>query len=241
MGAAAGLQIDLAHGDHAHLPGARRRFHGHGAHQLRAFSQLRIADPAYGHREILLHQLADLFRQGVLVETGIGDIEIKPALARADRTSRNRVGEDGTQQMKCCVNPHMGVAIVPVENALHLIACLRHNRSLPRNMDDGAAAGSINGGGNRNFAAIGARQFSCISGLATTGRVKNRSVEYDAAEVVDGQNFRLASFRVAVLAKQFPGFAHCVTSGISGAGRSSHAGTGNPFSFRTAGLNNLLW
>ena len=92
MGAAAGLQIDALDLEQAHAPVPDRRLHRHGAHQLRLRRQLLVGDPARPHRMILADQAVELGRDMRLVERGIRQVEIEPALAVADLAAGDVAG-----------------------------------------------------------------------------------------------------------------------------------------------------
>ena len=93
MRTAAWLQVHITDRNEPDLARARRWFNGHCPHKLRLHGQLLVRNPLYRDRQILPDELVQLFRQRLLVQSRIWNIEIEPAIAFTNRATRHRVGQ----------------------------------------------------------------------------------------------------------------------------------------------------
>src|SRR6476619_8522762 len=115
MGAAAGLEVDALDLDEAHAAGAARRLHRHGLDEGRIGVELRVGDPALADGCVAGDERVELLGQLGLVEPGLGNVEVEPAVALDDGAAGDRVGQHDAQEMERGVRPRPGVAPVPVE------------------------------------------------------------------------------------------------------------------------------
>src|SRR5690606_5723664 len=103
----------------------------------------------------------------------------------------------------------------------------------------------VDGDGNRDRSGALDLEPAAVARLTARGGVEHRPVENDAAAIVDGHDARLAGARIGVLPeyefRHRSRHASSNTCGIGAGWRSSHGGTGRPFSRKKAGLNIRLW
>ncbi len=228
--------------------GALRRLDRHGLDQSGIGLEFGIADPAAGDGGVARDHLIELGGDGLLVEAGVGNIEIEPAIAVADRAAGHRVGQHGGQQMQRRVHAHAGVTLFPIDGRGDGVAGFerrgvgafgRHVRDLAFGL-----VGIDRGGDGDGHAGRGP-QPAGVAGLAARGGVEHRAVEHDAAFVREGDDARLAGLQITVVAEQAVGGHRASTLHERrfdlGLAASSHSGTGSFFARRNSGLNSLDW
>src|SRR5262249_8362383 len=88
MSAAARLQVDAGDLDEPHAAAAHRRLDRHGLHQTGVGFKFRVGDPARGYRRISGDHGGELGGDLVLVEAGLGNIEVEAAVVLAPRAPR---------------------------------------------------------------------------------------------------------------------------------------------------------
>src|SRR3972149_6626395 len=99
------------------------------------------------------------------------------------------------------VDAHVTMAAGPVEGGLERLAGFGHGLVLARYVHHLALVLAIDRGGDRD-AAAGPVERAGVARLAAAGRVEHRTVEDDAAAVVDRNNLGLGLADIWVVAEQ---------------------------------------
>ena len=101
------------------------------------------------------NHLGDFCGDGVLIETGLRDIEIETALAVANRTAGDGVRQHRREYMQRRVHAHAGVSPVPINLGGDAVADLWHGSAGRQHVRDLGLGGiGINGGFDRNARAV---------------------------------------------------------------------------------------
>src|SRR5215208_4883662 len=124
MGAAAGLEVDALDLDEAHAAGAARRLHRHGLDEGGVGVELRVGDPALADGGVAGDERVQLLGQVGLVEPGLGNVEVEPAVALADGAAGDREGQHDAQEMERGVDAHALVTPLPVDRRRDCLARL---------------------------------------------------------------------------------------------------------------------
>ena len=171
--------------------GAARRLHRQGADQLGIAFQLRLADRAIADGMVGGDQRVQLFRQHVLVESRLLQIEVEPALAFADRTAGDAALHDGAEEVEGGVHPHMRVAARPVDLRVDLVADRGQRTARGRDVPHplGAVLDRVHDG---HRAAVRHPQDAAVAGLPTAGGIENRPIQTDTLGT-DGDDGRRAA------------------------------------------------
>ena len=133
----------------------------------------------------------------VLVEPGIGNVEVQPALSVADRSARHRIGEGDRQEMQGGMDAHaLDSASANGSRSDTLSPGDRQVRALRSDMGD-LGLGRIvpHGRRDRQRRAIGPGQRADIARLAAAGCIEHRAVEQYAAALGDAHDGRAALVR----------------------------------------------
>jgi len=87
------------------------------------------------------------------------------------------------------VDAHALETALPVEDGAHRLAGLRRGLAVQRHMQDAATVlRIIDCAADRDRGAVGPAQQAGIAGLAATGGVEDRLVQFDAAALIDRQH-----------------------------------------------------
>ena len=201
MRAAARLQIDADDLDEPDAAGAGRRLDRHGLDQTGVGGELLVVDPARADFGVFLDQLVEPPLDVASVENGLAGIEIEPAVAVADRTAGDGVGQHGGQQVQRAMGAHAPITQLPVEPRHEARADRGQRGPLGGNVQDGAAVDVVDGVDDLDRGAVGEDEPAAIARLAAAAGVEDRGVEYDAAGL-GGDDARLDLAPIGVLAKE---------------------------------------
>jgi hypothetical protein len=131
-----------------------------------------------------------------LVEPALGNVEIEPAVAIADRAAGHRIGQDDAEQMQRGVDAHALQPLLPVQHDCDGLAGLRRGLSFQGNMEDAALVlGIVDRRADRDLAAVARLSLPAIAGLPAAGGIEHGAIEDDAAALVHGLDGRWASVR----------------------------------------------
>ena len=238
MGAAAGLEIKAYDIDEADATRAHGRLDRHGFDEPGIGFQLGIGDPLLCHVGVLVDAGHEFGRDCVLVEAGIGNVEIEAAFAIADGAACHGVGQNGGEEMQGCVNAHARIADGPIKPECDIFARLGQGRTFCGDMDDLRFVLAIDGGRDADRCAIRKAHLADIAGLPAACRVEHGAVKDDAAALIDGENGGVRFAEIGIEAEEQFGH-HAIKSGFMVEVRSSQGGTGRSLERRKAGLYNL--
>jgi hypothetical protein len=196
---------------------------------LRVGGELLVGDPARSHLVILGDQPVELGGDPLLVQTGVGQVEIKATLAVADRAAGHVAGYHGAQQVHAGMHAHQPVAPLPIDLDLDLHAGLGQIGALGGDVHHLVLARALARVDDPRLAA-GPAQQADVAGLPAASGIEHRPVELNAVGP-RGQNGCFAAPAIGVVAKdQLHGPLP----------QSSQSGAGRPLSRRNAALNSLL-
>src|SRR5215216_5797362 len=201
MRAAAGLEVDALDLDEAHAAGAARRLHRHGLDEGGVGVELRVGDPTLADRRVAFDERVELLGQLGLVEPGLRNVEVEPAVAVADGAAGDRVGQYDAQEVERGVHPHPGVAPVPVERGRDLIARRHVPVLVGRQMQDGGAVRPVDRVRDRDRGPVRPRQGADVARLPAALGIEDGAVEHDPAFGRDGDDPRGAVAGIGVVAK----------------------------------------
>ena len=124
MGAAAGLKIKACNIDKADAARAHGRLDRHGFDEAGIGFQLGIGDPLFGDVGVLVDAGHEFGSDRVLLNAGIGNVEIEATFAVTDGAACHGVRQNGGEEMKGCVNAHARIADGPIKPECYIFAGL---------------------------------------------------------------------------------------------------------------------
>ena len=155
------------------------------AHLDRRRVQFGIADPVVGDRMIGGDQRVQRVGDRLLVQTGLGPVEIQPRPLGTHLAAGDRGGDDRRQQMQAGMQAHMGVAPVPVEHhgqeQTRRRRCLGTLRGQP--VGDGIGGRALDRFGHNPRPPVFGDQPATVAGLTAAGRIEHRPVQDDGAVI----------------------------------------------------------
>ena len=164
----------------------------------------------------------------LLVQAGVGQVEVEPALAVADLPAGHVALDDRAQHMHAGVDAHAAIALLPVDLGAHLGSGGGQGGARFGNVDDVLVVGALARLDDADLAAVFQAQHAAVARLAAARGIEDGAVQADAA-FVGARHRGLAGLPIGVVAKnQFHGFLNSLIrsarasparAGLSRAGR----------------------